>query len=284
MLFLLALSSAGFYLHLLFLMLYHKTYKISPNVDWVVFVHGAGGSSSIWFKQIRAFKAKYNVLLLDLRGHGRSKHFLQKYFKENYTFRDISHDIIEVLDHNNIKSAHFVGISLGSIIIRTLGELQPQRIRSMILGGAIIRLNIRSKILMYLGNKVKRIVPYMWIYKFFAWVIMPKAHHKKSRSLFIREAKRLYQKEFLRWYQLTSEVNPLLKYFNEKELSTPTLYVMGEEDHMFLPQVRKIVNIHQNSTLTVFENCGHVVNIDEPERFNEVSLAFIERLSPSNVA
>jgi pimeloyl-ACP methyl ester carboxylesterase len=37
------------------------------------FVHGAGGSSSIWFKQIRDFQKQYNVLLLDLRGHGESK-------------------------------------------------------------------------------------------------------------------------------------------------------------------------------------------------------------------
>jgi len=32
-------------------MLYHKTFELGPERDWVVFVHGAGGSSSIWFKQ-----------------------------------------------------------------------------------------------------------------------------------------------------------------------------------------------------------------------------------------
>ena len=37
-------------------MLYHKTFELGPDRDWVVFVHGAGGSSSIWFKQLRAYR------------------------------------------------------------------------------------------------------------------------------------------------------------------------------------------------------------------------------------
>lgn len=256
-------------------MLYFKKYEISPDKDWVVFVHGAGGSSSIWHRQIRAFKEKYNVLLLDLRGHGRSKHFFQEFYENKYTFKDVAKDIIEVLDHNQIESAHFVGISLASIIIRSLAELQPQRVKSMTLGGAVIRLNIRSKVLIYLGSLFKRYVPYMWIYSFFAWVIMPRKRHRNSRILFINEAKRLYQKEFLRWYQLTVEVNPLLRYFTEKEIKIPTLYVMGEEDHMFLPQVKNLVKIHKNAALQILENSGHVVNIDQPDKFNEVSLRFI---------
>ena len=40
--------------------------------DWVVFVHGAGGSSSIWYKQVRDFREHFNVLLIDLRGHPAS--------------------------------------------------------------------------------------------------------------------------------------------------------------------------------------------------------------------
>jgi pimeloyl-ACP methyl ester carboxylesterase len=257
-------------------MLYFKKYELSTEKDWVVFVHGAGGSSSIWFKQIRAFKEHFNILLLDLRGHGKSKYFLKEYLQNKYTFKDITKDIIEVLDHNQIQAAHFVGVSLASIIIRTLAEMQPERIKSMTLGGAVIRLNIRSKILMKVGSWIKKLVPYMWIYSLFAWIIMPRKRHKQSRILFINEAKRLCQKEFLRWYQLTTEVNPLLKYFNEKDVFIPTLYIMGEEDYMFLPQVKNIVKIHQTSYLEILKDSGHVVNVDQPELFNKISIDFIK--------
>ena len=60
-------------------MLYHKTFELGPDRDWVVFVHGAGGSSSIWFKQQRAYREHFNELLLDLRGHGQSNQ-LQRHF------------------------------------------------------------------------------------------------------------------------------------------------------------------------------------------------------------
>ena len=54
-------------------MLHFATYELRPDADWVTFVHGAGGSSGIWYKQIRDFRKEYNVLMVDLRGHGKSK-------------------------------------------------------------------------------------------------------------------------------------------------------------------------------------------------------------------
>ncbi len=258
-------------------MLYYKEYIKSPSADWVVFIHGAGGSSSIWFNQIKPYKKKFNILLIDLRGHGKSKDLLQKYYEENYSFENISQDIIDVLDHLKIEKAHFVGVSLGTIIIRTLGEIAPERIHSAILCGAITRLNVRSRILVFIGNIFKRVIPYMLLYRFFAWIIMPRKRHEESRNLFIREAKKLYQKEFLKWFKLTNEINPLLRYFKEKEISTPMLYIMGEEDYMFLPPVKQIVEKHTSSYLAVVKDCGHVCNVERPEEFNELSIKFIEK-------
>jgi len=258
-------------------MLFYREYRLDEKKDWVVFVHGAGGSSSIWYKQIKAFKQQFNVLLVDLRGHGRSKDLLKDYVENKYSFHDISRDILEVIEHLKIKQAHFVGVSLGSIIIRTIGELAPQRLRSMVLCGAITRLNIRSRFLVFMGHALKRFVPYMWLYRLFAWIIMPSKRDQVSRNLFIREAKRLYKKEFLRWYKLTYEVNPLLKYFKEQDINVPTLYVMGEHDYMFLPPVKRIVELHKQAVLRVIENSGHVVNVEHPEIFNHEALQFINQ-------
>jgi pimeloyl-ACP methyl ester carboxylesterase len=260
-------------------MLYYKEYIKSKDADWVVFVHGAGGSSSIWFSQIKSFRKEFNVLLLDLRGHGKSKDLLQKYYEENYSFENISRDILEVINHLEIKKAHFVGVSLGSIIIRSLSEIAPERVSSAILCGAITRMNIRSRILVFIGHLFKRVVPYMWLYKFFAWIIMPRKRHEKSRNLFIGEAKKLAQKEFIKWFKLTNEVNPLLRYFKEKETSSPMLYIMGEEDYMFLPPVKNIVKNHKLAHLEIIEDCGHVCNVEKPEIFNEVSINFIKKNS-----
>lgn len=257
-------------------MINYTIYKNENSNQWVTFVHGAGGSSSIWFKQIRDFQKEYNVLLLDLRGHGDSKVVVKKSFLKKYTFESIANDILEVIDHLKIEKSHFVGISLGTILIRQLAEMHPERVQSMIMGGAILKMNFRSQILMKLGNTFKYVLPYLVLYQFFAFVIMPKKNHKQSRLLFINEAKKLYQKEFIKWFKLTAEINPLLRWFRQVEVNIPTLYVMGEEDYMFLPSVRLVViNHYKSSKLFVVEQCGHVVNIEQPIVFNNEVLSFL---------
>jgi len=81
-------------------MLSTKAYHNSPEKDWVVFIHGAGGSSSIWFRQVKTYSEEFNVLLVDLRGHGKSKEMstMKKYYKEKYTFKTVSKDVIETLN------------------------------------------------------------------------------------------------------------------------------------------------------------------------------------------
>ncbi len=258
-------------------MLHYRRYDHSPHAEWVVFVHGAGGSSSIWHRQIRDFTPHYNVLLVDLRGHGLSQRREDEAHRKPYTFEEVSREVLDVLDDVGIEKAHFVGISLGCILIRTLAEIAPARVQSMTLGGAIVRLDLRSRFLVGMGHLLKRVVPFMWLYKLLAWIIMPRRRHRQSRLLFVNEARKVARREFLRWYRLTAEVNPLLRFFRERELATPTLYVMGEEDHLFLAPVRKVAAAHASSSLAVVEDSGHVVNVDQPDAFNRLTLDFLRR-------
>jgi len=148
----------------------------------------------------------------------------------------------------------------------------------MVMGGAILKLNVRSQILMRVGNIFKSVVPYMMLYKLFAFIIMPKKNHKESRILFANEAKKLYQKEFIRWFKLTAEINPLLRFFRAKDIQIPTLYVMGAQDHLFLPSIKRVVKEHVQSSLYVVENCGHVVNVEQPEDFNTKTIGFLKAI------
>jgi pimeloyl-ACP methyl ester carboxylesterase len=260
-------------------MLNYYIYKNDKHAEWVTFVHGAGGSSSIWYKQVRSFRNHFNVLVLDLRGHGRSKPKLSDALNSNYTFNAITKDIIEVLDYLTIEKSHFVGISLGTILIRNVAEIHPNRVQSMIMGGAILKLNFRSQVLMRFGVVFKSVIPYMYLYKLFAFIIMPRKNHKESRLLFINEAKKLYQKEFMRWFKLASEINPLLRFFRLNDIAIPTIYIMGDQDHLFLPNVRKVVQQHQMASLRVIPECGHVVNVEQSHVFNKESISFLKTLT-----
>jgi len=254
-------------------MLHHTLYPATNNSKkWITFIHGAGGSSSIWFNQVRFFKSYFNVLLIDLRGHGKSAASPEG---TQYTFDKIIEDLIEVLDHNKINKSHFVGISLGSILIQKMLFKYQSRVEKIGLGGAILNLNFQSRVLMFFGNLTQSILPFIWIYTFFAYVIMPYRNHRKSRALFIREAKKLSQNEFKRWYKLTKKILPLLEKIRSYKLKTPVLYIMGKEDYMFLPFVKEIVQAHESSFLITLSDSGHVVNIDQPEQFNNNLLTFL---------
>jgi pimeloyl-ACP methyl ester carboxylesterase len=51
---------------------------------------------------------------------------------------------------------------------------------------------------------------------------------------------------------------------------------MGDQDVMFLEPVKNLIRYHKNSILRVLDTCGHVVNVEKPEEFNQLSIAFIK--------
>lgn len=262
--------------------LFYKTFTLGEDAPWLTLIHGVGGSSIVWFKQVREFSKHFNVLVVDLRGHGRSRDLFTAYMGREYTFEDISMDVIDVLDHLEIKNSHFMGVSLGTILIRVIAELDPDRVESMTLAGAITRLNIRSRFLVWVAKVFKPVIPFMWLYRLFARILMPNRRHKESRYIFIKEAQKIYQREINRWFKLLKNVNPLLQYQVEQNPHIPTLYLMGDEDHLFLKPVRTLVSLNEMAELVTLQNSGHVCNVDQPEAFNKHAIRFIKENSKNS--
>lgn len=256
-------------------MLHHKIYPNKESDQWVVFIHGAGGSSRVWFRQIQSYVKHFNLMLIDLHGHGKSRS-QSKEKKITYSFEHIALDIVKVLDHNKIKSAHFVGVSMGTIIVRKLAEIKKEYVQSMILVGAITRLNFKSRFLVRIGRTFHRIIPFMWLYKVFAFIIMPLDQHQESRNVFINEARKLARHEFIRWFQLTRRLTAKLTRMEEQDPEIPTLYVMGDQDYILLEPVKDLVKKYKSRSLLVIEKCGHVVNIEKANLFNELSIGFLK--------
>lgn len=253
-------------------MLYHKIHHHSESSEWAVFIHGFGGSSNIWFKQVRDFSQHFNVLLVDLRSHGKSTFFPPH---KRYSFELIAKEVGEVLDHINIKRAHFLGVSMGSIIVRQLAILKPSMVKSMIFAGAVTTLDIKSRFFLKLGRTFEPILPYMALYQLFASIMMPKKNHAESRSVFIQEARKILKKEFKRWFKLTGNLKKYLSYLHEQNKNEKALYIMGNEDHLFIGPAIKVVNTNPNLSIEIVNNCGHVVNIEKPEIFNKLAIEFI---------
>ena len=76
--------------------------------------------------------------------------------------------------------------------------------------------------------------------------------------------------------KVAEELNTrIMNLFNEST-SIPTLYMMGEDDKLFLPEVQPTVhNGGKNASLVIVPNAGHVCNVDNKSFFNRHSLNFL---------
>jgi pimeloyl-ACP methyl ester carboxylesterase len=261
-------------------MIQHSVVADGSAKPWVVFVHGAGGSSAVWWRQVRPFSKDYHLVLLDVHAEGNRSAASER---KNYTFDALARDVLEVLEFRGIDRAFFVGVSMGCLVIEELARLAPSKVSGMILTGAIAGLDWRTRLLMGLGHLSKDVLPYMWLYRFFAWVILPRWEHRESRKVFVREASKLGGRAFRRWYALAGNLNSSLKRIRQVGASVPCLYVMGEEDALFLKAVQDHVRTQATAWIEVIDHCGHVVNIQAAEQFNRLSLTFMASISGGNV-
>jgi pimeloyl-ACP methyl ester carboxylesterase len=259
--------------------LQYDSYEANPDFDWMVLIHGAGGSAQTWYKQIDDFKQHFNLLVVDLRDHGRSK--VRDFIGHlEYTIHGIAKDVLNLLEHLKIEKCHFMGVSLGSVIIRAIEELKPQTVRSVVLVGGIFKINFKLNILLQSGIALSRVLPFHTLYKLLAHIVLPRNNHKNSRSVFIREAKKIRQEEFLNWLRITKGINQNLKRMFSQKLDVPYLIVMGSQDHVFLTPAIEYTKKYHGVFLEVIDRCGHVCNLERAKEFNQRTLQFFEEKFP----
>ena len=102
----------------------------------IVLVHGFGSSKEVnwvqpgWVATLKG--AGRRVIALDNRGHGQST---KLYDPADYHTTKMADDVRALLDHLGVPRADVMGYSMGARIAAFLVLPQPDRIRSMVLGG-----------------------------------------------------------------------------------------------------------------------------------------------------
>ncbi|MEZ4984564.1 MAG: alpha/beta hydrolase [Saprospiraceae bacterium] len=261
-------------------LLHHELYLKGTDFPWMVMIHGAGGSLVSWKHQVSGFKHLFNLLLLDLRDHGQSKN-LQPHF-DTYDFDIVTDDIVRLLEHLAIPKAHFLSLSLGSIILQRLHEKKPDCIASMIMAGGVFKADWKIHFFAHSGKFFSYIIPFRWIYDIFSWIVLPRKNHQPSRRLFRLQSQKLSSQEFLKWLGLYRDFFKVVKRFYRKRLETASLVIMGGQDHVFLQAA--IHFAHQQAhlaKLVILDGCGHICNIEQAKLFNTEVLHFLQLIDPS---
>jgi pimeloyl-ACP methyl ester carboxylesterase len=118
-------TSAGVQIH----------FEIEGNGPSLVVQHGFLGSPADWRAAgyIDALTDCYQLLLIDARGHGQSD---KPHDATLYSYEQMAADVLAVLDAAGMERAHYWGYSMGGCIGYRLGRMAPDRIQSLVLGGA----------------------------------------------------------------------------------------------------------------------------------------------------
>lgn len=110
-------------------------FKVEGEGPPLVVHHGFNGSleESYDVGLVQALRDKHQFILIDARGHGASD---KPHDPEEYTLELMAADVIAVQDALSVSKAHFMGYSMGGWVGFGIAKYTPERLLSLIIGGA----------------------------------------------------------------------------------------------------------------------------------------------------
>ena len=98
----------------------------------VLLLHGVGGDSANWGAIAGGLGARFDVIAMDLRGHGKSDPIAAP-----VDAHDLARDAIQVLDEAGVAKCGVAGFSLGGAVALALALDFPQRVEKLALIGTV---------------------------------------------------------------------------------------------------------------------------------------------------
>ena len=119
----------------------HCTITGNPDGAPIILLHAIATSGAMWGPQIRAWAARFRIIIVDLPGHGQSPAL-----PESAGFGDYADAVGATLVDVGVASAGVVGLSFGAMVAMRLAHDRPQLVRSLVLanGLAVTPLPVRE--------------------------------------------------------------------------------------------------------------------------------------------
>jgi pimeloyl-ACP methyl ester carboxylesterase len=118
-------------------------FEIHGSGDPLVLLHGFSGCSQDWLPLIPEWGAHFQLIVPDLRGHGRSSN-PSKWFRHD----EAAADMFALLDHLGIGAFKGLGVSGGGNVLLHLASKQPERVKAMVLVSATSHFPAQARTIM----------------------------------------------------------------------------------------------------------------------------------------
>ncbi|SBV96277.1 Alpha/beta hydrolase [uncultured delta proteobacterium] len=243
------------------------------GAPWMVFSNSLSANISLWDEQAAAFGDRFRFLRYDQRGHGRSE-----VPAAGFTMDDLATDLLGLLDDFAVNNAVLVGVSMGATTVMRCAARAPERCAGVVACDGQWRSAPGSAA--------------MWNERFAV------AREQGMEALAEPTVRRWFQPGFFtRKPEVVERIKKMiagtsvegyiqcgtaLQDFDFRAdypgLTVPALFVAGEHDGDIPAVMREMHQATRGSGYTVIGHCGHLPNIEQPEKLYEAMDGFVRTL------
>ncbi|MEA1904095.1 MAG: alpha/beta hydrolase [Actinomycetota bacterium] len=246
-------------------------YETSGTGRPVLFIHGLGSSTRDWERQVERFSDAYQMITVDLRGHGRSGKPAG-----SYSIGGFAEDVAVLLDQLDGGALPVVGISLGAMVGFQMAADRPDLVESLMAINAVQGFEVKSvgmKTQIAIRKLIARFAGMEKIGEILAGRLFPDEDMGAERELmaerWAENDKQAYQaslQAILDWPGVVDEMSRFEK---------PIVVVASDQDYTPVETKQPYVDRMPSAELVVIENAHHAVPVERPEKFNAVLKDFL---------
>lgn len=254
--------------------------RVQGKGEPLLMLHGFTGSMRAWIPHIPALRNHFQVITLDLVGHGSSDAPLDP---ARYRTEMCIRDVLAVVDYLQIDSFHLLGYSLGGRVALSVATNHAQRIRSLIIESATPGLTDpierRERVLsdealaeLIESEGVEAFVD-RWekLNIFITQRLLPKTVQDELRQQRLRNTPRGLINSLR---ALSTGVMPPV-WDKLPRLTMPVLLIAGELDKKYVQLANTMYAQIKGARLAVVPGSGHTVHLERPAEFDSLVLSFL---------
>jgi pimeloyl-ACP methyl ester carboxylesterase len=256
-------------------------YEETGSGTAIIFVHEYAGDYRSWEPQLRHFGQRYRAVAFNARGYPPSD---VPESVSSYSQARAADDIAAVLDGIGVQQAHIVGLSMGGFATLHFGFRHPARALSLVVAGCGYgaepeqRERFRQE-----AEAVAAFIREKGMREF-----AEKYAYGPTRVQFENKDPRGFAefKRMLAEHHPLGAINTQLGVQRERPslydlgeqmrgLRVPTLILHGDEDWPCLAPGLLMKREIASAALAVMPNCGHGINLEDPDEFNRIVDLFL---------
>ncbi|HTU01609.1 MAG TPA: alpha/beta fold hydrolase [Candidatus Sulfotelmatobacter sp.] len=247
-------------------------YELEGKGRTVLLLHAVGTDLTCWDAQVPALAPRFQVLRVDLRGHGRSETS-----PPPYTLQGFAADVHALLGQLRLAPAHVVGLSMGGMVAQVLALEHPADVSALVLADtnstlpAEVRPAIAERGEAALRGGMASVVD-MTLERWFTRGFM-------GSEVVARCRERLLKDDVRGWAASWRAISEVDTHPRLGEIRVPTLVLTGEADVSApVARAQAMAAAIPGASLYIVPGAPHMAPLEQPQLFNAAVLKFLETL------